>query len=311
MGFGRHDLAILADMKRQSLIPDRGAIVEIGAQQLNNSFLEARADIEAFGRLFGVTEPMSLPAAQRVRRTAGGTEILDAEAPHSREFWNWLGFRYAAVDIDGSPDAIPLDLNYDEVPAALKGRHHLVTNYGTTEHVANQLNAFKIIHDLTAVGGLMTHNLPSQGNLVHGLFNYNPKFFWMIARSNSYKICLMDYCMEVQGHPVPSQIADFVRQYRPNISTRLEGCRTSDAGIDVVLQKVVDMPFIPPIDVDTGARTDNQVLRERYWTVFNPSKLVSLMVRQRPIPLSGLAVVTEAFGKAVAKQLCRRLLRPT
>jgi hypothetical protein len=28
-------------------------------------------------------------------------------------------------------------------------------NCGTTEHVLNQLNAFRLIHDATAVGGLM------------------------------------------------------------------------------------------------------------------------------------------------------------
>ena len=75
----------------------------------------------------------------------------------------------------------------DQVPEGCRGKYRLVTNYGTTEHVANQLNAFKIIHDLTAVGGLMVHSVPAQGMFCHGLVNYNPKFFWMLARSNGYK----------------------------------------------------------------------------------------------------------------------------
>ena len=81
MGFSPHDLAILVEMKQQGLIPDRGAIIEIGAQQLTNSFLEGRSTIEGFGHLFGVTEPISLKPAEAVRRTAGGTEILDVSAP--------------------------------------------------------------------------------------------------------------------------------------------------------------------------------------------------------------------------------------
>jgi hypothetical protein len=32
-------------------------------------------------------------------------------------------------------------------------------NFGTTEHVANQLNAFKLIHDLAAKGCIMVHTL--------------------------------------------------------------------------------------------------------------------------------------------------------
>ena len=117
----------------------------------------------------------------------GVLEHQEVTAPHARNFWHWLGLGYAAIDIDGSPDAIPLDLNYDDIPKPEKGKYQLITNFGTTEHVANQLNAFKVIHDLTAVNGVMVHNLPAQGMLNHGLVNYNFKFFWMLARSNGYK----------------------------------------------------------------------------------------------------------------------------
>jgi hypothetical protein len=37
------------------------------------------------------------------------------------------------------------------VPPEHKRKYHLVTNFGTTEHVANQIPAMKIIHDLTAI----------------------------------------------------------------------------------------------------------------------------------------------------------------
>ena len=98
-----------------------------------------------------------------------------------------FGSGYAAIDIDASPGSIPLDLNFDDVPAEFKASFALVTNFGTTEHVANQLNAFKTIHDLAEVGGVMIHTVPAQGYMNHGLVNYNPKFFWMLARSNGYK----------------------------------------------------------------------------------------------------------------------------
>ena len=80
----------------------------------------------------------------------GDLPHLDSKAPPARHFWQWLGFEYAAIDIDGSPGSIPLDLNYDRIPTQAKGKYGLVSNFGTTEHVANQLNAFEIIHDLTA-----------------------------------------------------------------------------------------------------------------------------------------------------------------
>ena len=48
-------------------------------------------------------------------------------------------------------------------------------SFGTTEHVANQLQPFKIIHDLAAAGALMLHVLPAGGMPNHGLVSYNPE----------------------------------------------------------------------------------------------------------------------------------------
>jgi hypothetical protein len=309
MGFSRHDLTILAEMKQRSLIPDSGRVVEVGAQQLTNSFLEARAEIAEFGKLFGVAEPITLRAPAPVYHTGGGIEILDAIAPPSRDFWEWLGFQYSAIDIDGSPGAIPLDLNFDAAPAEMRGRHDLVTNYGTTEHVVNQLNAFRMIHDLTAVGGLMIHNLPSHGMLTHGLINYTPKFFWMLARSNNYKFRLMDYWMEPCGQPLLPEIVDFIAQFRSEIRARLDACRSNDAGIDVVLQKIVDIPFVPPIDVPTGTQTSYEVLQDRYWTVFRPGRLLGVLAHERPMNVRGLYSAARSYGGALSRRLLRSLAR--
>src|SRR5205085_2282669 len=135
----------------------------------------------------GIDQLLSLAAPPPGQLVHGRIEHLDAAAPMARDFWLWLRFDYAAIDIDDSPGSIPLDLNYDNAPPKEVGRYNLVTNFGTTEHIANQLNAFKVIHELTAPGGVMIHHLPAQGMFNHGLVNYNPKFFWMLARSNGYK----------------------------------------------------------------------------------------------------------------------------
>jgi hypothetical protein len=49
--------------------------------------------------------------------------------------------RLEGQGIDGRPGSIPLDLNYDPAPNESLGKYQLVTNFGTIEHVANQLNA--------------------------------------------------------------------------------------------------------------------------------------------------------------------------
>ncbi len=43
------------------------------------------------------------------------------------------------------------------------------------------------MHDLTAVGGVMVQAMPTQGYSNNGMFNYNPKFFWLLSRSCLYR----------------------------------------------------------------------------------------------------------------------------
>lgn len=271
MGIGEQDLDVLLRLREEGHIPDQASVIEIGAQQLANNFLKAGHKIEAAGQCFGARGELRLPEPMPSVIVHGGTEHLDAAAPLARDFWRWLGFDYASIDIDESPDSIPLDLNYDDAPTGAVGKYQLVTNFGTTEHIANQLNAFKVIHDLTALGGVMWHNLPAQGMLNHGLVNYNPKFFWMLARSNGYKCLYSNYSGSPIGYPLPTNIIDNVTKFDPGVAERLKDVRVSDAGVTIALQKVFDIPFVPPLDVSTGATTSNSALATRYWTVFKPN----------------------------------------
>ena len=48
-----------------------------------------------------------------------------------------------------------LDLNFDEAPKDHWNKYGLVTNHGTSEHIMNQYNVFKMMHDFTRPGGVM------------------------------------------------------------------------------------------------------------------------------------------------------------
>jgi hypothetical protein len=260
MGMSRMDLDLLSHLVDNGHIPKNAAIVDLGAQQLGRTFFAVPDVIARIGAFFGASSRFDGPLP------APGEEM---PVIPTREFWTWLGCNYAAIDIDGSPGVLPLDLNYDDVPAEFAGRYQFVTNYGTTEHVANQLNAFKIIHDLAAPGGIMAHTLPAQGMLNHGLVNYNPKFFWMLARSNGYEWLHINYA-GYKSHPIPPNVIDHVSQFVPNAAAREQDTRITDASLVVILKKQFDIPFVPPLDVDTGTRTNDPVLAKRYWTVFEP-----------------------------------------
>lgn len=201
----------------------------------------------------------------------GGLEHLSQDAPYARSFWEWIGYHYTLIDIDGSPGSISLDLNCDSVPYEHWKRYEMVTNLGTTEHIANQENAFRAIHDLTMPNGLMIHQLPAQDMLNHGLANYNPKFFWMLARSNGYAVVHFDFCVDPARYAVPENILSFTEGYVASIRTSLKDFKVQDCGLTIVLRKVYDIDFVPPIDIPTGTQTTNKRLARRYWTVFSPN----------------------------------------
>jgi hypothetical protein len=280
MGINAYDLRLLIKLMEKGLIRGQSSVMEIGAQQLDDDFLFSRLELETTGRLSGVAEPCPLPSPPAVPPDIGGRHPLDASAPSARQFWMWLGFNYASIDIDGSPGSIPLDLNYDNVRVGMKGKFQLVTNYGTTEHVTNQLNAFKIIHNLTSHGGIMIHSLPAQGMFNHGLVNYNPKFFWMLSRSNGYRWLHMDLTPG-PALSLPANIIDLASKFSPDLTERVRSYRVADCGIVAVLQKVHNIAFVPPLDVTTGTETKNAALLKRYWTVFKPGVFVELEERAR------------------------------
>jgi hypothetical protein len=272
MALGAEVIELLGQLKRQGYLDEAPSIVEVGAQQLANSFLESREAIARTARLFGVETPCTLPGPRPTSILHGDLEHLSPDAPYSRDFWTWLGFDYAAIDIDHSPGSIALDLNFDRVPGEAAGKFGLVTNFGTTEHVINQLNAFNIIHDLADPSGLMVHHLPMQGMINHGIINYNPKFFWNLARANAYRMIYMTVSAPGTYYALPQNIIDAIRPFDPNIVARREGCRFADVALFVVLQKIVDMPYVPPVDVGETVETGDSVLAQRYPTVFDPHK---------------------------------------
>lgn len=258
-----------------------GAVVELGAQQLSNSVLHARAELKRLADALGIEARCELPGPVATGELLEGIEPLNIAAPRAEQLWRWLGFEYSCIDIDGSPGAIPLDLNYDRVPMDARGRYSLVTNFGTTEHIANQLNAFKVVHDLAGPGGVMIHHVPAQGLFNHGLVNYNPKFFWMLARSNGYRVLHADFWTAPQGEALPRNVLDHVASYVPDAGNRLADYRAADCMLLFVLKKVYPMEFVAPLDVMTGTRTDNAAIEERYWTVFTPDAFDGLRPGRR------------------------------
>ena len=197
MGLGRAFLWDLIELKRSGALNGAKNIIEIGAQQIADNLMIAPELPEAY-ELFNCRMP---PVLEPV----GGSNFTDS-APNSLPFWTALGLERTAIDIEG--EALKLDLNRDQVPNSIRGAFDFVVNTGTTEHVANQANAFEIIHDLTRVGGVMYHEVPAGGMINHGLIAYQPRFFDTLSRFNDYETLFL------------SSPHGLRRQYRKTCRTR-------------------------------------------------------------------------------------------
>jgi hypothetical protein len=151
------------------------------------------------------------------------------------------GFRYLALDIFQAPDTRLFDLNLHTVPAELAGQFDLVTNFGTTEHVLNQMLALRTMHDLARPGALIHHDLPHRGYHAHGYFNYNPILFEDLARANGYEVVLQAFSRGDWRH-APASLTEH----------GFDKAGYRDRGLEIVLKKTNDTPFRIPLETTTS-----------------------------------------------------------
>lgn len=177
MGLGPNILALYRQMKLLGAFDGITDVVELGSQGV---WCPDKRLLEGLFSAFGKQMPPDREIDVYINSTGTGL------AP-SRHLHENLGFRYDCVDIDAKFGSLILDINFDEVPKEYRCRYGLTTNHGTTEHLLNQYNAFKMIHDFTKPGGFMLHGVPFTVHLEHGFFNYQPNFFDALARYNSYR----------------------------------------------------------------------------------------------------------------------------
>ena len=250
MGLAADTILNLTNLRRAGRLPDGARVVEIGAQQLSNSFLRATAELAELYGLFG-REPVDLGALQETV-TVDGLERQAESAPASQLFWESLGFSYEAVEYGGHRGVTSLDLNRDSVPPSLHASFDLVVNAGTTEHVVNQDNAFRVIHDLVKVGGMMLHEVPGGGMLTHGVVSYNPQFFWLLCRHNNYEV--FDLSISQAGYaPISNDVLQSNGQFAKARNAVRDPVAIPIFLVTAILQKKTSDDFVTPLDVPAEA----------------------------------------------------------
>jgi hypothetical protein len=172
----------------------------------------------------------------------------------SAEMWRACGRRCLSLDMVGT-DFLRFDLNTDKVPRKLAAAFDLVTNFGTSEHVANQLNTFRVMHDLTRPGGIMFHVVPSAGHSNHGFFCYDMRFFFCLAKANNYLVLDAVVSVDTGTGGLNQDIVDYCARFdrsgdifhRSSLTTRFN---SNDAGIRLILRRPHDKSdFRTPLDL--------------------------------------------------------------
>jgi hypothetical protein len=173
LGLGPPVIELYRQLKLQGALDGIKEVMELGSQDFwcpQSNLLSALC--AAFGR--------PVPGPELLNTT-------NTQQKPARLLYEALGISYNCVDVDGRVGTLVLDLNFDSTPNEHKGEYGLVTNHGTSEHLLNQLNVFKMIHEFARPGGVMVHAVPFTVHLEHGFFNYQPNFFECLARYNFYE----------------------------------------------------------------------------------------------------------------------------
>lgn len=301
MGLGPPIIALYRQLKAQGAFNDVHNVIELGSQAV---WCPRRQLVQSLFEAFGKPPPDSAMLERFANWKGSARELHEA-----------LGHSYRCVDVDPSFESIRMDLNFDSVPEGEKGKYDLVTNHGTSEHLINQYNVFKVMHDFCRPGGLFVQAVPFTVHLEHGFFNYQPNFFNALARYNSY---------ETLGIWVGPdwQLASLV-PWEPTLLDYLVLNPKTTHLLVVVQRKKFDAPFCVPFQEVYEATIPDEAFA-RYSMVVDGDVLDAKYVKHllsrinelqnAPAPaIDHVRVLSEVSGAPllleVRKRIIRRLLR--
>jgi hypothetical protein len=229
-------------------LPAKGdRVVELGSQMINTG-----TPLDAIIKFIRKIKPDFDAVA-----IAAGLPANSFGAVYTAEMWRRCGLDYLSYDITEAPYSKIFDLNFHAVPAEDRQSTSILTNIGTTEHLANQLNAFRTVHDLLKVDGVAIHSVPFSGMLNHSLINYHPKFFVSLIINNRYRLRDVFFSGPSRHQDLGEGNSIYDGDYLGDAG-QVRGAdpwsnKPLYAGvINLVIQRVFPDEFVPPVDFAKG-----------------------------------------------------------
>jgi hypothetical protein len=216
-------VTLLTKILQKCLGPNAGGprrYLDIEPQQLHGGTTD---DYREFARYcLGVerlTTKIDRACASLAKRSRPGS----SQRPWCAELFDLVGWVYQSVGY--------VHLDGYELGPNERGSFDFVANFSATEHVLNQFGALSTMHEATRTGGFMIHFLPAAGFLYHGILNYNPKTFLLLAQANAYKIMHA----ALNTHNTMSLVDGRHRSWAEYDSVSL--IQTEDVSMECILQK--------------------------------------------------------------------------
>lgn len=154
-------------------------------------------------------------------------KIMSPPSP-AEAFYRQIGCgRYVSIDGNGH-GTVKADLNLPLTGLKL-GTFDLVTDFGTGEHIFDQAQVWRTLHDLTRPGGFIVFDRPSQGYEEHGFYLTHECVYLDLAAANGYTVIAFAKGLRHAGvlirgvfrRPVPALAFCIPQQGRYRASLRL------------------------------------------------------------------------------------------
>jgi hypothetical protein len=186
-----------------------------------------------------------------------------------REFLEDSHLDYTGFDIFPGPKVEIFDLNYQSLAQHHREAYDIVFNFGTTEHVFNQFNCFKVMHEAARPGAYIFHQLPCTGWMDHGYWVYSPRTFVELAEANDYEVCDL-WCSGPLGtYSLLDRLtyAPGARDQRlpQNMIDSWDKLTIVDGLVNVLLKKRSSGPFKLGLDITTSAGGPDESIMETYF----------------------------------------------
>jgi hypothetical protein len=248
MGFAMKNLEYLSN--KGYLANPRCAILDIGSQNLYHATPEA---IRAFVERHGGIEEQHVFDEEAKRISYFSWPRPGERTSYISELLDLTPFEYTSYDVCPALKTEIFDLNEEHLPAHYREHFDVVLNFGTTEHIINQMNCFRVMHDALKVGGIFFHQLPSVGWVDHGYFCYHDCFFVDLAKANDYEIVERWYTLAGQASLADQDIRDVEQPEVPRSGNCPQGLLTIPSfNLNVILRKRVSRSFAVGLELATS-----------------------------------------------------------